>query len=156
MFEFNATFIIAMASFIVFIIIMNSILYKPILSIIEKRQSYIDDNNNAAIDSRNKTKSILADKEKRLSDTAYKSREIISARVQQENENSLNIEEKAKAESLADINSAKDSLKNDAANTTEILKNNIKDLAENISSKILGENIAINNVDYEFIDKVLK
>ena len=112
MFEFNATFIIAMASFIVFIIIMNAILYKPILSIIEKRQSYIDDNNNAAIDSRNKTKSILADKEKRLSDTAYKSREIISARVQQENENSLNIEEKAKAESLADINSAKDSLFN--------------------------------------------
>ena len=46
MFEFNATFLVAMISFVVFIIIMNAILYKPILSIIEERQAYIDKNNN--------------------------------------------------------------------------------------------------------------
>ena len=44
MLEFNATFIVAMLSFIVFITIMNAIFYKPILSVIEKRKDFIDSN----------------------------------------------------------------------------------------------------------------
>ena len=38
MMEFNATFLIAMLSFVVFIMIMNAIFYNPILSIIRKRE----------------------------------------------------------------------------------------------------------------------
>ena len=156
MFEFNATFLVAMISFVVFIIIMNAILYKPILSIIEERQAYIDKNNNDAIDSKNKIQNILDDKEKRLNEASAKSKKIISERVQKENENSTVITEKTKAESLADISSAKDELLNESIQTTEVLKTNIKDLAEKISEKILGENFAIENFDNEIIDKVLK
>ena len=58
MFEFNATFIIAMFSFVVFIMIMNAILYKPVLKVINERQTYIDDNLNAAQNSKTKAKSI--------------------------------------------------------------------------------------------------
>ena len=156
MFEFNATFLVAMISFVVFIIIMNAILYKPILSIIEERQAYIDKNNNDAIDSKNKIQNILDDKEKRLNEASAKSKKIISERVQKENENLTAITEKTKAESLADISSAKDELLNESIQTTEVLKTNIKDLAEKISEKILGENFAIENFDNEIIDKVLK
>lgn len=156
MFEFNATFLVAMISFVVFVIIMNAILYKPILSIIEERQAYIDKNNNDAIDSKNKIQNILDDKEKRLNDANIESKKIISERVQKENENSTVITEKTKAESLADISCAKDELLNESIQTTEVLKTNIKDLAEKISEKILGENFAIENFDNEIIDKVLK
>lgn len=156
MFEFNATFLVAMISFVVFVIIMNAILYKPILSIIEERQAYIDKNNNDAIDSKNKIQNILDDKEKRLNEASAKSKKIISERVQKENKNSTAITEKTKAESLADISSAKDELLNESIQTTKVLKTNIKDLAEKISEKILGENFAIENFDNEIIDKVLK
>ena len=44
MIEFNATFIVAMLSFVVFIFIMNAIFYNPILSIIRKREDYIESN----------------------------------------------------------------------------------------------------------------
>ena len=44
MFEFNATFIVAILSFTVFIMIMNTIFYRPILSIIMKRENYINSN----------------------------------------------------------------------------------------------------------------
>ena len=44
MIEFNATFLIAMLSFVVFILIMNAIFYQPILNIIRKRDDYIDSN----------------------------------------------------------------------------------------------------------------
>ena len=48
MIEFNATFIVSIVSFVVFIFIMNLIFYKPVLSVIKKREEYIIDNNNEA------------------------------------------------------------------------------------------------------------
>ena len=44
MLEFNATFIVAIISFAVFIVIMNAIFYRPILEIIKKRDDYINSN----------------------------------------------------------------------------------------------------------------
>lgn len=156
MFEFNATFLIAMVSFVLFIIIMNKILYKPILSIVNEREAYIDGNNKAALDSKSKIKNILDDKEKRLNDAALKSKQLIAERVQTENENSAKLAEEAKAKSLSDINSAKENLKNEANKTKEILKTNVVDLAESISSKILGETIAIDTINDELINRELK
>lgn len=156
MFEFNATFLIAMVSFVLFIIIMNKILYEPILSVINERQDYIDKNNNAALDSKNMTKSILDDKEKKLNDAAIASKKLISERVIQENNTSAKLTEDARIKSLSDIDSAKKDLQHEVEQTKEALKNNVKDLAENISSKILGENITIDTVDDELIDRELK
>ena len=44
MIEFNATILICMISFVVFMFIMNVIFYKPILEIVKKRQNYISYN----------------------------------------------------------------------------------------------------------------
>lgn len=156
MFEFNATFLIAMISFILFIIIMNKILYRPILSIISERQDYIDKNNSAAMNSKNMTKDILDDKEKRLNEAAVESKKLISNRVMTENNNAAKLTEEAKKQSLSDINSAKEELQNEANEAREVLKGNIRDLAENISSKILGENVTIEVVDNDLIDRELK
>ena len=41
MLEFNATFIAAMFSFVVFIFVMNAIFYEPVLSVLKKRDDYI-------------------------------------------------------------------------------------------------------------------
>ena len=46
--EFDATFLIAVISFIVFVIIMNKIFYAPILKIMQERQKVVEDNFNAA------------------------------------------------------------------------------------------------------------
>ena len=127
MFEFNATFLIAMISFVVFIIIMNAILYKPILSIINKRENYIDENLNAAKNSKEKAQEILAE-----------------------------LTEEAKATTQKNIASIKENLHNEEIQTTNALSENIKLLAESISEKVLGEKTSIDNVDYELINKVLK
>lgn len=50
MIEFNATFIVSIVSFVIFIFIMNYIFYRPILSVIRKREEYIADNNKEAKD----------------------------------------------------------------------------------------------------------
>ena len=43
--EFNATFLIAAISFVVFTIIMNAIFYKPLQKIVDERQKFTEDTN---------------------------------------------------------------------------------------------------------------
>lgn len=62
MLEFNATFLVSMISFIVFIIIMNAIFYKPILGVIEERENFINDHYNDAKNSKDKAQSLLEQK----------------------------------------------------------------------------------------------
>ena len=42
--EFDATFIFAAMSFIVFVFIMNAVLYKPIFNIIKQREELVEQN----------------------------------------------------------------------------------------------------------------
>ena len=156
MLEFNATFLVSMISFIVFIIIMNAIFYKPILGVIEERENFINDHYNDAKNSKDKAQSLLEQKEKRLNDTLSESKKIVSDKVNEANETAKSITDDAKADSANKIQSAKKELHEKEVQTAEELKNNVKDLAESISSKILGENITIDNIDYDIVNKVLK
>lgn len=153
MFEFNATFVIAVISFVVFIIIMNAILYKPVLSVIKERQSYIDKNRNDAQNSRNKAQKILNDKDESLNAATLQARQIISARLLKENDTAKSLTENAKKDAARHIQNEKEKLSNEEIQIKNELKSNIKELAETISSKILGEQIAIED---GLINKVLK
>ncbi len=155
MLEFNATFLIAMISFVIFILIMNWIFYKPILEVIEKRQKFIDDNYNDAKNSKNQADSILLEKDERLKNTLGESRKIVSDKINQANEKSLKQTEEAKELAKNKINLAKQNLSQEANSTKNELKSNVKDLAENISSKILGENFPINDINYDVVDRIM-
>lgn len=155
MLEFNATFIVSMVSFIIFIMIMNTIFYKPIFKIINERQNFIDEHNNDAKNSREQAKDLLTQKENRLNRALSESKKIVSDKVLATNCEAKAITEKAKAETAEKIQTAKENIKVQELNTSGALKNNIKDLAEVISSKILGENVTIDNIDNDEIHKVL-
>ena len=48
--EFNATFLATIVTFILFVILMNKILYAPILNIMLERRNFIDKNYQSAQD----------------------------------------------------------------------------------------------------------
>ena len=48
--EFNATFLATIVTFIVFVLLMNKVLYAPVLGIMEERKAFIDGNYKAATD----------------------------------------------------------------------------------------------------------
>ena len=60
--EFNATFLATIISFILFVFLMNKILYAPILNIMAERKAYIDGNYNLANENDDKTKAISEEK----------------------------------------------------------------------------------------------
>ena len=79
--EINATILVSAISFIVFIFIMNKILYKPVLEIMEKRQNYIDANKNEADEHHKKAQQLLVDKDARVAEAQRTSRDIVASKA---------------------------------------------------------------------------
>ena len=156
MLEFNATFLVSMISFIVFIIIMNAIFYKPIFKVINEREKYINDRYDDTKNSKDKAQKLLDEKDKRLNETLFEAKKIVTDRVNQANEEAKTKTDNAKTDSAKKIESAKKELLSEKQQIADALKNNVKTLAETISFKILGDNTEIENIDYELINKVLK
>ena len=66
--EFNATFIVTIITFIVFVFLMNKILYAPILNIMEERRNVIDGNYKLANDCDEKSQDLVAEKEEKIAE----------------------------------------------------------------------------------------
>ena len=138
MLEFNATFFIAMVSFVIFMIIMNAILYKPLERIVRERRDLIDNNNMKSktalekLDSLQKWQAASIEKAQKSSRETYQ--KILN-------------EYKAKKEAMLDseknlskkeIAIAQAQTEGEVIEAKPGLKSEVKTLASIISSKILG------------------
>ena len=137
--EFNATFLVSMVSFIVFIVIMNAIFYEPILKIIEERENFINGNYNDAKSSREESVILTNKKETRLTEALTESRKIISENVNNANEKSKNLTDNAKLASQQKVTTTKIQLQEQEKEIANALS--IQDIAQSISDKILAVEI---------------
>ncbi len=153
--EFNATFLISIISFLVFTFIMNKIFYAPLEKIISERDSIINTNYADAENAKNQALSINNTRKDRISKTQKEAKKLISDKVNDANINSKNLTQEAKNFSQEKINSAKENLHCEAVKTTEELKSKVKDLAEIISTKVLGTETKIANNDTDLINRIL-
>ncbi len=156
MFEFNATFIVAILSFTVFIMIMNTIFYRPILSIIRKRENYInsnyEDSKRFEADA-NEYKTTHAAKIEQIQE---KCRHEFKKTVEKTQNKATDKVKMAKENSKFEILQKKEKIMQDEAQLKQTLKHTVvKDLASSIASKILGIETKIENTDYEPVNKVM-
>lgn len=138
MLEFNATFFIAMVSFIIFIMIMNAILYKPLERITKERKDFIDKNNEKARVAKEKVET-LKDWEKSSIEKAQKtSREMYQKIIREYKDKKDSILEYEKNISRKEVARATAELDGEAKVAKTELKSEVKSLASIIASKILG------------------
>ncbi len=145
MIEFNATFIVAMLSFVVFMFIMNAIFYNPVLKIIRKREEYISNNYNEAKILENKALDYQNEKEEKLKNTRIECRLQIESAIEQAQieSNKKTIEQKEKTK--AQIQSDKEKLMSEAKELKDAVNSTIvKDLANSVTDKILKMGREIN------------
>lgn len=156
MIEFNATFLVAMFSFVVFIMIMNAIFYRPVLNIMIKRDEYINSNHMQAKDFSDKAEQYTAQREKKLHATQDNCRQKIKDIVEETQELANEKTRAAKEQSKAKIQSKKDILTREE----QTLKNTVKstvvsDLALSITTKLLGAKVEPQSVNYEIVNKIM-
>ncbi len=152
--EFNATFLVSAISFIIFTVVMNKIFYKPLERVMDERQKFIDDAKSDALNSNNQAEVILKIKEDRLNKSASDSKKIVADKLEAANKNSRILTDNAKQKTQDEISSVKSTLQNEAHQTSEELKLKVKDLAEVISSKVLGMDTHIENLDNELVNRI--
>ena len=137
--EFNATFIVSIISFILFTLIMNKILYKPIDKIMTERQEFINETLSAAKNSINKADALLKDRNAKLESAKASSKEIITRSTVDANLQAEMQKQEAKSKSIEYISSAKNKLHEEAEILNKKLSENIDDFAKEIATKIMGE-----------------
>lgn len=153
--EINATILVSTISFIVFIFIMNAILYQPVMQIMEKRQKYINDNKEEAQQHRKKAAELVEDRNNKIADAQRKSRDVVAAKA-----DSLK-EEKARV--LADTKNSvgvyfDEQKQNLAIQKEQALKNmraDVADLANRLTTKLMGEGVAFDPLSEQEVEEVM-
>ena len=153
--EFNGTFLATIVSFIVFVFLMNKVLYTPMANIVAQRHEFIDGNLNAAEENNQKAEELSNEREEKLDDAKNDARakylESVSDFKEQKNE----LVQKAQAESNNDLAEAYENLNNLSNETKAGLKGRMTDLANDIVEKVLGYRSEVQGFDNDAVDKIL-
>ena len=154
--EFNATFIIAFISFIVFTVIMNIILYKPINDIVQKRKDFIDANYNEAKSNADKTRAILDERKNKLASARQNAKERSEEKINSAKNKKDEITTKEKKSAKENIEKARIENLNSSNEAKEALRGEIKNLAQMISDRFLNHEEKIADIDNTLVDKIMQ
>lgn len=145
--EFDATFLIALISFIVFVFVMNKIFYAPVLKIMQERQTFVEQNYDSAKSTRIETQKQTDYRNSELEKSRENARNMIS-----ENSQILKAQRSKKIAQYKEnlygsISEEKESLRNSALSAKETLKDNVVDIAKEISQKIMGTSVSTDTIE---------
>ena len=138
MLEFNATFLIAMISFIIFMIIMNAVLYKPLARISGEREKLISKNYEDASITDKKNETLKKQYESCIEKSRILAKENFTKKLSGYRIRKENIITSAKNIAKRDLAILNAELNGDEREAKLLLKNKIVNLANCAASKILG------------------
>ena len=154
--EFNGTFLIATISFIIFTLLMNKILYKPINDIIEKRNMLLDDNK-TKVNTHNQNEKECINQHNINIQKANQNANDIILNGKDKLKNQKDIEIKNKKNEIANkLTNAKNDLENQKNDIYKNVREDVKSLSNYIATKILGENIDNISFDENKVDEVMR
>ena len=137
--EFNATFLVSVISFIIFVFIMNTIFYKPVGKIISDRENLISDTLNEAQKNREICKKLIEERDKKLVDATIQSKEYLNQKIEKANLKSKEEIALAKQTSFEKIEKEKTNIETDKQNAEKELESHINNLADEIIKKVTKE-----------------
>jgi len=136
--EFNATFLVSAISFILFVFIMNAILYKPVIKIMEEREAFLKSNLDEAESARATTGEIAEKKQSELAAARAEAMAVVTNGTEKfKTENKAVTEEFEKAQKMR-AEEEKAVLKNEADNSKEELNKGSVEISKIIADKVLG------------------
>jgi F0F1-type ATP synthase membrane subunit b/b' len=139
MIEFNATFIVAMLSFAVFILIMNAIFYNPILNMIRTREEYINSNYEDSKKLEASAEEFKQTHAQKIKETQDKCRQEFKEHINEVQTIATSEIRNARENSKMEIQNRKDKLYEKESVLNKELKDTVaKNLAQEITKKLTG------------------
>ena len=153
--EFNGTFLVSIISFIVFVFLMNKILYSPMEKIVSQRKNFIDDNINTANENNKKADELSLEREEKLDGAKNDARTRYNESVNGFKEQRTMLVKKTQDETNNELTLAYENLNNISNQTKEGLKGKMTDLANDIVEKVLGYRSEVQGFDNDTVNNIL-
>ena len=153
--EFNATFLATIITFIVFVLLMNKILYAPILNIMEERKSFIDGNYKEASNNDAKFEELSREKDEKLQGAKDDAKERYNEALDKYKTLRNEIVAEAQENAREAIEQSNIELENVSNEVKQSLKASMTDLATDIVEKVIGYRSEVQGFDEEVVNKVL-
>ncbi len=141
MIDINVTLLIQMANFLVFLFLMNLVLYRPIRKVVAERKRLISDKEKGIEKLENQARASLLEYDQKLQDArragALKIQELKAAGYEQEKELLRGISDQTSAK----VQELRGTIQKDIAAARKELKQQVKSFSVELAQKILGRKI---------------
>lgn len=151
--QFNFTFVIALISFLCFILIMNKIFYAPLLKIKKEREILVEDNYKTAQETQKEIDEKISYKETELETSREKARTLIKTETKKLRDVRDEKIAEYKSELFANIDSEQENLRQSAIEAKEVLKDKVVDIAKDVSQLLLGDDIEEEDINKSMIEE---
>ena len=153
--EFNGTFFAVIITFLIFVWLMNKVLYEPVRKIVEERKLFISGNLTTAENNDKKSEELTTQRDEKLleakEDARLKYNELLDAFKLKKSELISNAQTEAKTE----LEEAYKNLENISNEAKEGLKNSMLSIANDIVEKVIGYKSDVTNFDNDAVDRIL-
>jgi len=153
--QLDSTLIVLIISFVSFMFIMQKIFYAPVRELREERKTYIENNKAMVEQIKREAEVVLKDYNSKIISTKLKANKIASNSTSQANNTKSAILQKKTEQVNSRINSYKQYIDHSKNEAKEALKSQVASLAQTISAKVLGEEVAISGITSEVIDRAM-
>ncbi len=153
--EFNGTFLVTIISFIIFVFLMNKVLYEPMLRIVAQRREFVDENLRIADENHKKAGEITNLKDAKLKSARNDAKVKYSLSVDAYKTKKDDIVKQAQAEAGDAFAEAYEGLVNLSNETKEGLKGRMTDLANDIVEKVIGYRSEVQGFNNDEVNRIL-
>lgn len=153
--EFNGTFLVTIISFVLFVFVMNKILYEPINNIVAQRLEFVDENLRTADINHKKANEISAQKEEKLKGARNDARNKYSDAVVDFKNKKNDILKNAQCDADNELMQTYENLNNLSNEAKEGLKGRMTDLANDIVEKMIGYRSEVQGFDNDAVNRIL-
>lgn len=152
---FNGTFLVTIISFVLFVFVMNKILYEPINNIVAQRREFVDENLRTADINHKKANEISAQKEEKLKGARNDARNKYSDAVVDFKNKKNDILKNAQCDADNELMQTYENLNNLSNEAKEGLKGRMTDLANDIVEKMIGYRSEVQGFDNDAVNRIL-
>ena len=153
--EFNGTFLVTIISFVLFVFVMNKILYEPINNIVAQRREFVDENLRTAEKNHKKANEISAQKEEKLKGARNDARNKYSDSVVDFKNKKNDILKKPHTQPQKQKNQTNQKHKKQTKHPKLGLKGRMTDLANDIVEKMIGYRSEVQGFDNDAVNRIL-
>lgn len=141
MVNINATIILTMLNFILLVLLMRAILFKPLLKYLDERANRIAESLRLAEENKKRADELVHDRDTIIQEARLKASEIVEKSKALASDESREIIREARTQAQAIVDSSRDSLLSEAEKIKYDLRREISAMVVSLSEKVLVREI---------------